>query len=205
MEVTQSRSSGGVLLTTILLLAACIAACTEPSAQTPPARIPGAPPAPSGYRLEHAGPGLSPRIAQLLDMPRTTPVTATLAVYVAEAETVGVLPQPAITVTLASYADPSGALAAYNAWFAEIGFMPAAERAPLDLGEQAEHFDVGWPPLHAVIARAGPRFVIAEAGEGVPADRRGAILEDLVRSALAGTALDRGAARAQNGSVRSSG
>jgi hypothetical protein len=178
----KARAACPAICAAALLIAAC-------GRGTPPAGTPGVPPAPSGYRLQQAVPGLSPRLGRLLDTPRTTPMSATLAVYVAETGestvTQGVAAQPAITLTLASYPDPSGALAAYNAWFAELGFMPAAERVPLDLGEQAERFDVGWPPLHAVIARAGPRFVIAEAGEGVPAEQRGAILEDLVRSTLA--------------------
>jgi hypothetical protein len=89
-----------------------------------------------------------------------------------------------ITVTRVAYADPGGAVAAYNTWQSEIGFAAAAERTLLDVGDRAERFDMGWPPLHAVAARAGTRFVLVEAAEGVPDAARAALLGDLARQAL---------------------
>jgi len=186
-------------LTLVCAMPVFAAACTSAGTVEPTPSVPGVPPAPAGFRLDHVGEGRSPMLDRIGNTPRTTPLTTSIAVYVAErvpeagaselgrdptSATGPVTARPAMTLTLATYADPSGALAAYNTWFAEFGFMPAAERKALGIGDQAERFDVGWPPLHAAIARAGPRLVLAEAGEDVPADRRGALLEALARSAM---------------------
>lgn len=171
-------SNSLVLLTAVLLLAACV----HTAEVLPLSDIPDTPPAPSGYRLAPAAASSSPVLDRLRRSPRTTPVSATVAVYI---DAPAVEARPAMTLTQAVYADSVGAMAAYNAWYAAFGFMPSAERTPLDIGDQAERFDAGWPPLHAVVARAGTRFVVAEADGRVPAERRNALIEELARAAVA--------------------
>lgn len=108
------------------------------------------------------GPGLGPG-------PEGGPVTAT----------------GRITLTEARFDRPSGAIAAYNGWFATFGFPASAERTPLPLGEAAERFDLAWPPLHALIAREGRRFLLLEADARIPDATRSAALERLAAEALA--------------------
>lgn len=178
-QSTMANGSNALaLLTAVLLLAACV----HTAEILPPSGIPDSPPAPSGYRLAPAVASSSPVLDRLRRSPRTTPVSATVAVYIAVPS---VEPRPAMTLTRAIYIDSVGAMAAYNAWYAAFGFMPSAERTVLDMGDQAERFDAGWPPLHAVVARAGTRFVVAEAGDAVPLERRNALIEELARAALA--------------------
>lgn len=90
-----------------------------------------------------------------------------------------------ITLTEARFDRTSGAIAAYNGWFATFGFPAAAERTPLPLGEAAERFDLAWPPLHALIVREGRRFLLLEADARIPDAARAAALERLAAEALA--------------------
>jgi hypothetical protein len=91
-------------------------------------------------------------------------------------------PARTITVTLAAYPDDVGPLATYNGWFAENAFMAAVERNTLELGDQAECFDVQWPPFHAVIARQGSHFALVEADTTVPLDQCRALMTSLLES-----------------------
>ena len=90
----------------------------------------------------------------------------------------------AITVTVAEYPSRGAALTAYNGWFANHGFMAAAERRTLGLGDRAERFDVGWPPLHAVIALEANRFVLAEADSTADDWDGGPALEEAASAGL---------------------
>lgn len=189
--------SAAFLAATLIALAACAPRGEGGSAVAP---VPGLPGAPTGYRVETLAPDRSPVLRRLEQDVRTRPVTAQLGVYLREADASGsdsaaaggpatpaLSARPALTLTLASYAEPVGALAAYNRWFADFGFMAAAQRSTVELGPgiQAERFEVGWPPLHALVARSGSRFLLVEADEAVPAEARDALLDGLLRAALA--------------------
>jgi hypothetical protein len=140
--------------------------------------------APTGYRSVSPPTELPPEIQEVLSGGRIQPLDTAMTVFAHTTR-----PSAAITLTVATYPDPAGAHVAYNRWFAAIGFAPAAERAPLALGDAAERYYIGWPPLHALVARAGPRFVLVEASDAVPAEERGAVLEDVARDIVgAGTA-----------------
>lgn len=164
----------------VLAATGCTAA---PLATTPAGGM--LPPAPAGWRLGHAARAASPALAALIRDERTTPITAAFGVYIPAATDAGARPSAAVTVTVAHYTDASGAQATYNQWFATFGFMPSAERAPLGLGEQAERFDAGAPPLHAAVARAGRRFALVEAGPSVDPAARSGVIETLLAAGLA--------------------
>jgi hypothetical protein len=91
----------------------------------------------------------------------------------------------AITATVVTLSSASGALATFNGWIATFGFMPAIERSALDLGDQAEALELGWPSLHQVIARDGDRFVLVEADAGIPAETRSAALRGIAERTMA--------------------
>lgn len=188
--------SAALLTAALIALAACAPQGNDGPAMAP---VPGLPSAPVGYRVETLAPDRSPVLRRLAQDARTRPVTAQLGVYLGGANgsgegsagaggpaTPALGARPALTLTLASYAGPVGALAAYNRWFADFGFMAAAQRSTVELGPgaQAERFEVGWPPLHALVARSGSRFLLVEADEAVPAEARDALMDGLLRAAL---------------------
>jgi len=129
---------------------------------------------PDGFELDlvtHvAPPSLAPLMAD-----RTVPLTLTVAVYRTTVE-----PPRTITATLVTYGDQVGAIAIYNRWFAENAFMAAAERNALDVGDQAECFEIQWPPFHAVIARGGSLFALVEADTTVALTQCRALMRALV-------------------------
>jgi hypothetical protein len=120
---------------------------------------------PPGFRLDLITsvppPGLAPIMTD-----RTLPLTTTVGVYRAEDD-----PPRAITTTIATLADPVGARALYNNYFATNAFMASIDRHALDIGDQAECFDGQWPAFHAVIARKGRLFVLVEADIAVPREQ----------------------------------
>lgn len=173
-----SPALGALALATLVLLTVGLTACgMAGSADTETDGVPSASfdrAAPEGFRVDWLGEVPYDDVAALMEG-RTEPLSTTVAVYVSEAE-----PGLRITTTLATYPTYAGALAMYNRWFADYGFIPAAERRPVPLGDQAECFDVGWPSFHAVVLRQGPLFALVQADRAVPIDRCAALLEDLL-------------------------
>jgi hypothetical protein len=166
-----------LLATWIVIAVSVVAACGQP--EQPPvdvARSVLLASTPDGFRLDRISHDVPPSMAPLMTG-RTEPQTLTVGRYQSSGE-----PTRSITVTLATYPDDVGPLAAYNGWFAENAFMAAVERNALELGDQAECFDVQWPPFHAVIARQGPLFALVEADTSVPLDQ----CRGLMTSLLAG-------------------
>jgi hypothetical protein len=133
--------------------------------------------APDGFSLGSIGDSPTDEVAAIMDG-RTVPLTTTTAVFVSEAK-----PSQYITATLLTYPDMAGALAMYNRWFSDYGFIPVAERRTVPLGDQAECFDAGWPPFHAVVLREGPLFALVQADREVALDRCAALLADLLSKA----------------------
>lgn len=133
--------------------------------------------APDGYGLDSLGEVPPDEVAAIM-AGRTVPLTTTTAVFASAAE-----PTQRITATLLSYGDAAGALAMYNTWFAEYGFIPVAERRQVPFGDQAECFDAGWPPFHAVVLREGPLFALVQADSEVPLERCAALLGELLAEA----------------------
>jgi hypothetical protein len=96
-------------------------------------------------------------------------------------------PGRVVTATLMAFTGKAGALAMYNGWFARFGFLPAVERRVLEIGDQAELFELGWPALHVALAREGELLAFAEAGPGVaPAERAGLLAAALAEGLAAG-------------------
>lgn len=133
--------------------------------------------APDGYGLDSLGEVPPDEVAAIM-AGRTVPLTTTTAVFASAAE-----PTQRITATLLTYGDAAGALAMYNTWFAEYGFIPVAERRQVPFGDQAECFDAGWPPFHAVVLREGPLFALVQADGEVPLERCAALLGELLAEA----------------------
>lgn len=144
-------------------------------------------PPPAGFEVISAPPrSESPLVGLARD--GSEPEKTTVTVYGVSSQAgpalTGVAGQPAITLTLGVYGSPGQARAAYNGWFASYGFFAAIERTPVAAGEQAEAFDLGWPPLHAVIARNDNVFVLVEAAGWLDPELRRATLAELARSVL---------------------
>lgn len=117
---------------------------------------------PDGFALERVGHDLPPSVSALA-VGRSMPVTATVGLYRSVAP-----PPRTITATLAYFDSAVGPAALYNNWFAENAFMASAERNSYDVGDQAECFDVEWPPFHAVLARRAGLFVLVQSDASVP-------------------------------------
>jgi len=130
--------------------------------------------APPDYALVSVSDTAPEKVAVIMEG-RTIPAGTVVAVFASPVE-----PTQRITATLLTYKDYAGALAMYNKWFSEYGFIPVAERRQVPLGDQAECFDAGWPPFHAVVLRQGPLFALVQADREVPLDRCAALLEDLL-------------------------
>jgi hypothetical protein len=136
--------------------------------------------APPGWRAVAVGPGPGPVLDRLAATASVTPTESSVLAFTRENE-----PRAAITVTRATYTGAREAMTAYNAWFAEYGFIAAAERSALDVGDQAVRYEVGWPHLHAVVARSGARLVLVDAAPAVPPARAADVMERLARAAVA--------------------
>jgi len=91
-----------------------------------------------------------------------------------------------ITRTVATFGSPSGALGAYNGWFARYGFPAVAVRAQLGLGDVSERYDLAWPPLHAVLVRQGEVFVLVEGDDTIAAEVRAPAMATLAAEGLVG-------------------
>lgn len=155
-----------------VLAASCAAPAREPAAGAPP----------RGFAAVATGLPAPPALATLTAGVVPTPVALDVVRYAAE----GAGPDgAAITRTVAAFASPAGALGAYNGWFARYGFPAVAVRVELDLGDAAERYDMGWPPLHAVLVRQGERFVLVEADDALPEPTRAPAMATLAAGGLA--------------------
>ena len=182
-------------------LAAGLAACRLAEEVPPPSTRPGVSATgsvltdvmPDGFALETVS-NEPPADLSALMIGRTEPLSVTVATFssqqagapatasvpAAEAGAPTLDGGGTITVTLAVFPDAVGATALYNRWFAEYGFIPAAERRTLPFGDQGECFDAGYPVFHKVIVRDDTLFALLEADRTVPMDRCAAMLETLV-------------------------
>jgi len=136
------------------------------------------PDAPAGLTLVATGLPEPPALATLTAGIVPTPVALDVVRFVGAEGA-------AITRTLATFGSSAGALGAYNGWFARYGFPSVAVRTALPLGEAAERYDLGWPPLHAVLVRDGTRFVLVEGDDALPEATRAPALATLAAAALA--------------------
>ena len=167
------RGAHLVLAASAALLAGC-----GPSA---PASPPGG--APEGFVVDAGGLPPVPAMATLTAGVVPPPAAMGVTRYVPAANGPGAA-AGALTATVATFADPGGAIGAYNGWFAAWGFPAVAERRALPIGEAAERFDLAWPPLHAVVARAGARFVLVEGDDALPAAARAPAMATLAAAGL---------------------
>lgn len=154
-----------------LAVASVVAACGAPGAS------PRDPAPPEGFALAGSGLPMAPALATLTSGVVPAPIGLAVTRYElvgtdATGATGATGATDAITRTVATFASPSGALAAYNGWFARYGFPAVAVRTRLELGDMAENFTLAWPPLHAVLVREGDRFILVEGDDAVPAEMR---------------------------------
>ncbi len=139
---------------------------------------------PTGFQLHRRDSALPRMLGALVKGEATTPVLIETMIYVVDRSTPMLAPSGSITLTTTTYATTAGALATYNGWFAEYGFPAAAERKSLNFGDAAELFDLEWPSLHAVIARADRRFALVVADRAIPASLRSEAMESLARAGI---------------------
>lgn len=163
-------ASAAVAAAVASAIAACAASPRRPEAGGP-----------EGFALAAADLPMAPALATLTGGVVPTPVALAVARYDDAAPGA----TGSITRTVATFESPSGALAAYNGWFARYGFPAVAVRKSLDLGDMAESYTMDWPPLHAVLVRDGDRFVLVEGDDAVPAARREPAMATLAADGLA--------------------
>lgn len=157
----------------LLALTACTAVAGSPAANGPADPL-------AGLAATSFPDTASPALREVIATRVVQPSAAAMTVYLDTAD-----PRAAVTVTVVTYPDSKGALILYNGYFAERAFHAAADRRRLPLGDEALGVELPWPPLHAVYARRGPRFVLAEASDQLaPPERRRAALEALAAQAL---------------------